>query len=570
MNNIKLCSGIGRHHTDRNRPLSTVEWDDITALVDNPQDVEKHHAQWFIPSTLLVRAKERQEAGGEFWALWLDIDDAPPAISVVADFIDGVTGGCRYEVYTSKSATIETPKSRVLIPLAKALTPSQYRACIEGLNDKLEGAGTKPDRSNEGISQLLFLPNEGEHYESQSNRTGPYFDPLEAFSDAIAAKQEAIKVQESAITERIKNAQLKRSERLAHGFKSPIDAFNAAYVVEEILTQSGYEQRGHKFRHPNSESGSFSASVKDRRVHTLSSADLLWTGGGGGGAHDAFSAFTVLWHNGDRNLAIKDACNNWLNGWNEEKEMRGNLEGFEVMASQIRNHPDQLLMSTPAPRYNLAPPPIKTPFKLTSIRELMKQPPILKWLIKGYLLPEGLGFLNGDPATGKSFLALDWYCHIACGIPWRGNPVKQGGIVVIAGEGHFGLRRRLKAWSIHKGIDLSDKPIVVSDLGASLTDKQSVEAVNEAIDVFVEDHGELSLIIIDTLHRNFGAADENSSEDMAVYFNNLDALRDKHKCIILAMVIKAGHVDLAQSGRLSILNIKSASPMMCRKSLVKK
>ena len=162
------------------------------------------------------------------------------------------------------------------------------------------------------------------------------------------------------------------------------------------------------------------------------------------------------------------------------------------------------------------------------------------------MLPEGLGFLNGDPATGKSFLALDWCCHIACGIPWRGNPVKQGGIVVIAGEGHFGLRRRLKAWSIHKGIDLSDKPIVVSDLGASLTDKQSVEAVNDAIEGFVEEHGELSLIIIDTLHRNLGAADENSSEDMAVYFNHLDELRDKHKCFIMT-VHHSGHGDKSRA-----------------------
>ena len=61
---------------------------------------------------------------------------------------------------------------------------------------------------------------------------------------------------------------------------------------------------------------------------------------------------------------------------NEENEMKGNLEGFEVMASQVRNHPDQLLMSTPAPHYDLSPPVVKTPFNLTSIRELMKQPPI--------------------------------------------------------------------------------------------------------------------------------------------------------------------------------------------------
>jgi archaellum biogenesis ATPase FlaH len=390
------------------------------------------------------------------------------------------------------------------------------------------------------------LPNKGEHYETKSNRTGPYFDPLEAFSDAIAAKQDVIKAKELAIAESIHNSQMRRSERLAQGFKSPIDAFNASYIVQEVLLQAGYDQRGDLYRHPYSESGSFSASVKGQRVHSLSSADPLYTEGGGVGAHDAFSAFTVLCHNGDTNSAIKDACNYWLNGWNEEKAMNGNLEGFEIMPAPASTDQGQTVIEMSPPRYDLRPPVIKIPFKLTSIGELLKQPPTLKWLIKGYLPPEGLGFINGDPATGKSLLALDWFCHIACGIPWRGNPVKQGGVVIIAGEGHFGLRRRLKAWDIHNNIDLSDKPIVVSDVGASLTDKQSVEAVTEAIEGFVEEHGQLSLIIIDTLHRNLGAADENSSEDMAVYFNNLDALRAKYECLIMT-VHHSGHGDKSRA-----------------------
>ena len=52
IHNIKLCSGYGMHHTDLNKPLNNVTWDDITALVDEPQDLEKPQAQWLIPSTL--------------------------------------------------------------------------------------------------------------------------------------------------------------------------------------------------------------------------------------------------------------------------------------------------------------------------------------------------------------------------------------------------------------------------------------------------------------------------------------------------------------------------------------
>jgi hypothetical protein len=546
MKYIKLCSGFGVTHSSSNKPLSTMIWDEITALIDYPQDIEKSKSQWVIPSTLASRRCNDQEEAGQYWMLWADIDHAPPSVSELAKSVEGIVEGCRFEVYTTKSATEYNHKSRILIPLGKKLSPQQWLLCQEILNDQLELGLINPDRSSEKLAQLLFLPDRGEHYESQSNRVGPYFDPLEAFSSQLAIMQEAIKAKELAIAETIHNAMLKRSERLAQGFKSPIAAFNVAYLVEEILIQSGYDQRGDLFRHPNSESGSFSASVKGQRVHTLSTVDPLYTDGGGVGAHDAFSVFTVLWHNDDRDAAIKDACNNWLSGWNEENEMEGDLGHCDLVASPANSGQDQALVEMPVPRYDLRPPVVKTPFKLTAVGELLKQPPTLKWLIKGYLPPEGLGFINGDPATGKSLLALDWFCHIACAIPWRGNPVKQGGVVVIAGEGHFGLRRRLKAWGIVNDVDLSDKPIVVSDIGASLTDKQSVEAVTEAIEGFVEEHGQLSLIIIDTLHRNLGAADENSSEDMAVYFNNLDALRAKYECLIMT-VHHSGHGDKSRA-----------------------
>jgi hypothetical protein len=335
MEHIKLCSGFGVTHSSSNKPLSTVIWDEITALIDCPQDVEKSKSQWVIPSTLASRRCNDQEEAGKYWMLWADIDHAPPSVSELAKTVEGIVEGCRFEVYTTKSATEDNQKSRILIPLGKKLSPQQWLLCQEILNDQLELSLINPDRSSEKLAQLLFLPNRGEHYESQSIRVGPYFDPLEAFSSQLVIMQEAIKAKELAIAETIHNAKLKRPERLAQGFKSPIAAFNVAYLVEEILIQSGYDQRGDLYRHPNSESGSFSASVKGHRVHTLSTADPLYTGGGGVGAHDAFSAFMVLWHNNDLNAAIKDACNNWLNGWNEENAMSANTDDFDDDTSPL-------------------------------------------------------------------------------------------------------------------------------------------------------------------------------------------------------------------------------------------
>jgi len=71
-----------------------------------------------------------------------------------------------------------------------------------------------------------------------------------------------------------------------------IDAFNQAYTPQEFLLQAGYCQRGDSFRHPDSETGNYSATVKDKRVHALSSNDPLYSAGQG--AHDAFSTFCTL------------------------------------------------------------------------------------------------------------------------------------------------------------------------------------------------------------------------------------------------------------------------------------
>ena len=324
---IKFCSGFGATQTDKNGPLPTLTWNDVTCLVDCPQDVDKPKAQWLIPSTLLKRQAKAQEAEGEYWMLWADIDESPPTIAKLAETIEGLIKGCCFEIYTTKSATVGKPKSRVLIPLDQPLNCLEWQLCQQALNDELKLSGIKPDISNEKSAQLLFLPNRGEHYEVSSNRTGPYFDPLEAFSSEVAAKKKGIEAKELAVADGIKNAQLKRSERLTQGFESPIDAFNAAYPVEGVLLQAGYDQRGDQFRHPSSESGSFSASVKDKRVHALSSTDPLNTHGNG--AHDAFSAFTVLFHNGDTSDAIKEACESLLNGWNEDKEMSANINVFD-------------------------------------------------------------------------------------------------------------------------------------------------------------------------------------------------------------------------------------------------
>ena len=198
--NADYCSGFGVNHTDKYKPFSTITWSQIMDLVDHPQDIDKARGQWIIPSTLISRLRRDQEKKGEYWMLWADIDDKPPVLDELSKFLSVFLDGSRFEVYTTKSATESIQKTRVLIPLNEPLTPQQWKECQQVLNDELEVNLVPPDRCSEKLQQLVLLPNKGDFYGSRSQRTGSYFSPLEAFSDAITTKKNVANQQKTTYT----------------------------------------------------------------------------------------------------------------------------------------------------------------------------------------------------------------------------------------------------------------------------------------------------------------------------------------------------------------------------------
>lgn len=345
-----FCSGYGQFHSNKPKaktknPYVQINLEGIRKLVDNPQQVDKRQAQWIIPSSLLSRIFKEQEINGKFWMLWSDIDQNSKGIYQISGIVDFLISGCDYEIYTSKSATKDNQKCRILIPLSKLLSGSDWIICQEILNDMIESGGIIPDRASERPAQLCYLPNRGEFYDSESLRDGKSFDPIHEWSEIIQQKRDEIKTHVEELIRLKKQAQARREEFKSLSGTSAlpdlIRAFNEAYTIQEILLQAGYDQRGNTFRHPNSESGSYSASVKNGRVHSLSSNDPLYTNGSGIGAHDAFSAFTVLFCNNDRNAALKEAGEKWMpiNGaaWNKVKQQGSYTELLSEASAMDKN-----------------------------------------------------------------------------------------------------------------------------------------------------------------------------------------------------------------------------------------
>lgn len=162
------------------------------------------------------------------------------------------------------------------------------------------------------------------------------------------------------------------------------------------------------------------------------------------------------------------------------------------------------------------------------------------WIIDGLLESSTFSVCFGAPAAGKTFLVLDMALCIAAGRSFHGHDVKQGSVFYIAGEGHNGFARRAAAWSKANDTPLRGLPFFKSSRSIVLTDESSVEEMLAVIDEMVQQHGEPQLIVIDTLARAMGAADENSTKEMGAAIRAVDDIRDSYECTVLA-VHHTGH-----------------------------
>ncbi len=182
-------------------------------------------------------------------------------------------------------------------------------------------------------------------------------------------------------------------------------------------------------------------------------------------------------------------------------------------------------------------------FIFVTVSEVIKNLRPTQWIVKDYIEANTMVLDFGDPAAGKSFVAIDKACCIATGTPYHGHDVTQGAVFYIAGEGHNGLARRFKAWEEHTGASLADAPLYVSERPAQFFGMEHAEVVAEAVQELVNETGKRpQLIVIDTLARNFGGGDENSTRDMNVFIQCVDELKNHWKSAAL-IVHHTGHGD---------------------------
>lgn len=178
------------------------------------------------------------------------------------------------------------------------------------------------------------------------------------------------------------------------------------------------------------------------------------------------------------------------------------------------------------------PPEGQTPIKwLLPLSEMLAQTAPPRWVIKGIFEEGTLGMLFGPSGCGKSFITIDMAMHIATALPsWHGHTIfNPGPVVYLAGEGHYGMRRRLAAWTQRHGKSSEGVELHISQSGCDLDTDDGYAKALAAIEAL--DHAP-RVIFVDTLHR-FLSGDENSAGDAKIMIDACGRLQQQFGCSVI-------------------------------------
>jgi hypothetical protein len=156
-----------------------------------------------------------------------------------------------------------------------------------------------------------------------------------------------------------------------------------------------------------------------------------------------------------------------------------------------------------------------------SATELLLEELSIEFLIHKAIERKTTNCLFGPSGSGKSYNGVDMGCSVATGRDWHGRRTHRGAVLYLAGEGRGGLKRRLRAWCLHHGVD----PAELNNLFVS---RHTLSMESSNIDSIVDEvQGiDVALIIVDTLARHI-IGHENDTADMGNFVRLVDELRDR-------------------------------------------
>jgi hypothetical protein len=220
-------------------------------------------------------------------------------------------------LWTTHNHTAAAPRFRIALPLSAEI--DHQLPAVAVIADTLGLAGVI-DRSKRGAASLFYLPScaPGELDRHETIVTeGTRIDAGWITEVACNLLAERVAEQERIARAARAEAERRRQKKIAAGFDpddSLIERIRSHLDLEQVLLAHGYDKQGNKFRHSNSQSGSFGADIKAfgsiERVYSHNAGDPLhrdnlpaWCTVS---AIDAVDAAIILDHGGDRTRGLRE------------------------------------------------------------------------------------------------------------------------------------------------------------------------------------------------------------------------------------------------------------------------
>lgn len=155
-----------------------------------------------------------------------------------------------------------------------------------------------------------------------------------------------------------------------------------------------------------------------------------------------------------------------------------------------------------------------------------------KWVVEGWLELGVVGLLSARYAAGKSFLALDWSCCAATERDWQQRRTDKANVLYVAGEGGVAQAKRFKAWKQeHQEVD--DDAIIFLRGPINVASEAGRNYLIGLIRKY-----DITLVVIDTLAKCAGLAEEASSTEMRPFIRACYALRDaREECGTTVLIV---------------------------------
>ena len=297
--NFTKCPNVTNHQGAVFNP----SWAEFCASFETPLELRDKTEKTKLPCVALgtfkdnyVNANNALSTG----ALGIDIEVSktmpgifPPGFAEASDALFDM--GVTFAAYTTISHADDKPRYRVIFPLdgtiEPKLAPFAYRILWLSLPEILQPF---VDHSCNSAERLFILPAVQPGADYWNVDSADYGSPLDA--NALSAASNVLEVQAHHLAE-------KRAQKANMGpwrGNSIIAEFNKRVTVAEMLEAAGYKRIGRKYLAPSSTSGYPGVSIlEDGRAYSHHTDDPLNTGH----AHDAFSIYATIYHNGNAKKA---------------------------------------------------------------------------------------------------------------------------------------------------------------------------------------------------------------------------------------------------------------------------